>query len=115
MRMYWYTSSAYGSLPGAPAMSPRITFGVGTVFDAGRYATSGELKNGSVVYSLIFFVYSSSIGILGSRTKGCEYDVGAAGVFACCAASGDCRNAPATARASATSFFMEASQNNAYA
>ncbi len=34
--MYSYTSFEYGSLPGAPAMSPSTALGVGTVFDAGR-------------------------------------------------------------------------------
>src|SRR5215831_2240655 len=48
-------------------MSPSTAFGVGTVLEAGRYSVSGELKNVSVVYSLIFFVYSSSIGWPGSR------------------------------------------------
>jgi hypothetical protein len=34
--MYSYTSFEYGSLLGAPAISPRTAFGVGTVLDAGR-------------------------------------------------------------------------------
>src|SRR5258708_1898099 len=54
---------------GAPAMSPSTASGVGTVFDAGKYSVSGELKNGSVVYFLIFAVYASSIATLGSRIR----------------------------------------------
>src|SRR5215475_4658453 len=54
-------------MPGAPAMSPSTAFGVGTVLEAGRYSVSGELKKVSVVYSLIFFEYSSSIAWPGSR------------------------------------------------
>ena len=61
------------------------------VFDAGRYSTRGEVKNGCVVYSLILAVYSASIGSLGSRTKG----------GACCAVSGDCRTTPQTRSAQA--------------
>src|SRR5512135_3290216 len=48
-------------------MSPSTALGVGTVFEAGRYSTTGERKNFSVVYSLIFLVYSSSIGWFGPR------------------------------------------------
>jgi hypothetical protein len=56
------------------------------------------VKNDSVVYSLIFFVYSGSIAIFGSRTKGCD----------CCAASGDWSIA-AAATATSRAFFIEAS------
>ena len=35
-RMYAYTSFESGSFVGAPAISPRIALGVGTVFEAGR-------------------------------------------------------------------------------
>src|SRR3954464_3526913 len=82
-------------------MSPSTAFGVGTVFDAGRESVSGELKNGSVVYSLIFAVYSASIAIFASRTNGC----------ACCwAAIGDWNSAAAAANAITTNFFMNPPQ-----
>src|ERR1017187_3711538 len=55
-------------MAGAPATSANTGLGVGTVFGPRRESVSGELKNGSVVYSRIFFVYSSSTGWLGSRT-----------------------------------------------
>src|SRR5260370_9858799 len=48
-------------------MSPSTACGVGTVFDAGRYSTSGEVKYGCVVYLWIFSVYAGSTGCLGSR------------------------------------------------
>src|SRR5438045_5840821 len=79
-------------------MSPSTAVGVGTVFEAGRYSTSGEEKNGCVVYSLIFFVYSSSTAILGSRTNGCV-----------CARIGDCNMEPARTSHGATSFLIEPS------
>src|SRR3954463_4206204 len=46
------------------------------------------------------------MAILGSRTNGCP---------GCCAASGDCKNAPAATSASTTDFFMETSQICPYA
>src|SRR5882724_1376354 len=48
-------------------MSPSTASGVGTLFDAGKYSTSGEVNVGCVVYFLIFAVYASSTGCLGSR------------------------------------------------
>src|ERR1051325_9430822 len=75
-RMYSYTSFEYGSLFGAPAMSPSTAAGVGTPFAAGRESTSGERKKGSVVYSWIFFVYASSSGWDGLR-PGRKPDAGA--------------------------------------
>ena len=36
IRMYSCTSAVYGSLPGAPAISPSTAVGVGTVFEEGR-------------------------------------------------------------------------------
>ena len=80
IRMYLYTRSECGRMPGAPAMSPSTDSGVGTVFDAGKYSVSGELKNGSVVYFLIFALYASSMATFASRigrTGGTE-PVGAA-------------------------------------
>src|SRR5215469_14123504 len=41
-------------------MWPRIFAGLGTVDEAGRWSTRFVLKNDSVVYSRICFVYSSS-------------------------------------------------------
>jgi len=59
------------------------------------------VKNGCVVYSLIFAVYSWSIGIFGSRTNDCVYGVGGADVRACWAKSGGSKSAAAAAIATA--------------
>ena len=42
-------------------MCPKISSGVGTVADAGRWSTDGVKKNGSVVNSRILAVYSWSV------------------------------------------------------
>ena len=62
--------------------------------------------NGSVVYSLILLVYSSSTTIRGSRTNGfVESPSGASGFF-CCAATGDWTSAAAAASARALRSIM---------
>src|SRR5215475_447335 len=50
----------YVRVSGAPTMWPRVFSGVGTVDEAGRWSTRFVLKNDSVVYSRICFVYPSS-------------------------------------------------------
>src|ERR1051326_1640540 len=62
-------SLAWVSSPGVPTILPKNLRGVGTVLEAGRWSTSSVVMRGSWRYSLIFFVYSSSL--------------------ACCAPAGD--------------------------
>src|SRR4030095_5295782 len=52
-------SFVYVSLSGVPITYPRIFSGDGTLSENGRWSTSSVRKNFSVVYSLIFAVYSS--------------------------------------------------------
>src|ERR1043166_6505593 len=71
-------SLAWVSSPGVPTILPKNLRGVGTVLEAGRWSTNSVVMRGSWRYSLIFFVYSSSL--------------------ACCAPAGDGRaSTPAAA------------------
>ena len=96
-------------------MSPSTAFGVGTVFDAGQVVDErrGEERLGRVFLDLLrVLLVDRNLRIAHERLRRRHRRRGG---LACCAASGDCRHAPATSSASATDFFMETSQNSPYA
>src|SRR5688572_1010940 len=82
-------SFAYVSSPGVPTIRPRNLSGVGTVLDAGRWSTSSVVIRGSCRYSLIFRVYSSSMGCVPRAALFCAPATGAAArTMAAAAATG---------------------------
>ena len=67
------------------------------------------MKNGCVVYSLIFAVYSSSTGIFGSRTNGWGNAGDGGAGRPCWATSEDCSTAHTVRSANPKNFFMKTS------